>query len=300
MGKLREHRVPHGFANGACIQRVRVGSKKARSDSLKRLLLLFIALSAGSARAQDEGGLGLDLTDSPKKEEPKKEEPPPKKATPPPSSDAPTAVKNTGPAVERDITQDDRVKSVQKKLYLKRYRFELAPYFMISLNDPYYIKFGGALRAAFYLSDTLALSVRGSVMKVSATEDVRIAKKVFNSIVYRSVPIWQVGGDFEWSPFYGKVAIFNTILHLDGFLTAGAGIVATETTPVSGLKPAFDIGGGLRFVVRDWVAVNGMLINTTYQDTPAGTTKGAIQNLLMVYVGLSIFIPFKSTFREAE
>jgi hypothetical protein len=48
------------------------------------------------------------------------------------------------------------------------------------------------------------------------------------------------------------------------------------------------------------VAANAMLINTTYVDTPAGTTKGGTQNLLAVYVGLSIFIPFKSTFREAE
>ena len=264
-----------------------------------RHLVLFIALTAGSALAQDEG-LGLDLTDEPKKE-PKKEEP--KKETPPPStttSEPPKAQQNTGPAVERDITQDDRVKSVQKKLYLKRLRFELAPYFMITLNDPYYNKLGGALRAAFYLSDTLALSVRGSIMKVIATEDVRVAKRVFNAIVYRSVPIWSVSGNFEWSPFYGKVAFMNTILHLDGYVTAGAGIMSTETSGTTGLKPSFDIGGGLRFVVRDWVAVNGALINTTYVDTPAGTTKGSTNNLLAVYVGLSIFIPFKSTFRESE
>lgn len=262
-------------------------------------LVLLLVLSAGSAHAQDEG-LGLDLTDDPKKDQPKKEEP--KKDTPPPAVDnsPPSPKQNTGPAVERDITQDDRVKSVQKKLYLKRYRFELAPYFMITLNDPYYNKLGGALRAAFYLSDTLALSVRGSIMRLLATEDVRVAKTVFNSTVYRSVPIWSVSGNFEWSPFYGKVAFMNTILHLDGYITAGAGIMSTETSSTQGFKPTFDIGGGLRFVVRDWVAVNGALINTTYVDTPAGTTKGSTNNLLAVYVGLSIFIPFKSTFREAE
>ena len=265
-----------------------------------RHVLLLCVLSAASAWAQNELE-GLDLTDPPKKEE-KKEEPKPAPATPPPSSSSSSSAsaKNTGPAVERDITQEDRVKSVQKKLYLKRYRFELAPYFMISLNDPYFTKLGISGRAAFYLSDTLALSARGSYMKTLPTEDVRIAKKVFNSIVFRSIPIWWVMGDFEWSPFYGKVAIFNTILHLDAYVTAGAGAVGPETTPTSGIQPAFDLGGGLRFVVRDWVAINGALINTTYLDTPAGTTKGSIQNVMMVYVGLSIFIPFKSTFREAE
>jgi len=266
---------------------------------LSRHLLLFIVLSAGGAVAQDEG-LGLDLTEPPpKKEEPKKEEP--KKGTPTPAAaDTPAANKNNGPAVERDITQDDRVKSVQKKLYLKRYRFELAPYFMISLNDPYYTKVGGTIRAAFHLSDTLALAARASLMKVISTEDVRVAKKVFNSIVYRSIPIWWVMGDFEWSPFYGKVAFSNTIIHVDGFVTAGAGFVSTETSSQTGFKPAFDIGGGLRFVVRDWVAVNAALINTTYVEAPAGTTHATTQNALMMMVGMSLFIPFKSTFREAE
>ncbi len=267
---------------------------------MSRHLLLLVVLAGSAASAQELEG--LDLTDTPKKEEPKKEEP--KKESAPPSrttADAPPGpVKNTGPAVERDITQDDRVKSVQKKLYLKRFRFELAPYFLITMNDPYYNKFGGALRAAFHLSDTLALAVRGSILRVISTEDVRVAKRVFNSQVYRSVPIWSVMGSFEWSPFYGKVAFMNTILHLDGFITAGAGVMATETVPLSGYKPAFDIGGGLRFVVRDWVAANAMLVNTTYVDTPSGTTKGGTNNLLAVYVGLSLFIPFRSTFREAE
>jgi len=128
------------------------------------------------------------------------------------------------------------------------------------------------------------------------SEDERVAKTLFNSVVYKSIPIWWVMGDFEWSPFYGKVSIFNSILHLDGYVTTGAGVVATET----GYRPGFDVGGGLRFVVRDWVAVNAALINTTYVDTPTGTTKSATQNALMLHFGLSIFIPFKSTFRDAE
>src|SRR5438105_2882096 len=83
-----------------------------RSERLSRHLLLFIVLSAGSAAAQDEG-LGLDLTDNPKKEEPKKEEPKKETAPPPAAADNPPAApaKNNGPAVERDITQEDRVKS---------------------------------------------------------------------------------------------------------------------------------------------------------------------------------------------
>jgi outer membrane beta-barrel protein len=260
--------------------------------------------SAGSAFAQ-EGFEGLDLSGD-KKEDPKKEEP--EAATPPPTNvktatdvaPSSAAKKTDGPAVERDTTQDDRVKSVQKKLYLKRGRFELAPSFIINVNDAYYTKLGGALRAAFYPADSLAISARFSLMQTLPTDDVRTAKRNLNSRIFFSVPIWSLMGDVEWSPLYGKVAFFNDILHLDGYLVGGGGVVFTETSsaPGRGVNPAFDLGLGLRFVVKDFAAVNVALINTTYVDTPTGTTKGVVQNLMMVNAGISLFIPFKSTYRE--
>jgi outer membrane beta-barrel protein len=275
--------------------------------NLAAAFTVALLCSAGSALAQD---LGLDLTEEPKKDEPKKEEP--EAVTPPASVKtatdvAPTTTKKSDtPAVERDTTQDDRVKSVQKKLYLKRFRFELAPYFIINVNDAYYTKLGGALRAAFYPADSLAISVRFSLMQTLPTDDVRVAKRNLNSRIFFSVPTWAIMGDVEWSPIYGKVAFFNDILHLDGYLVGGGGVVHTETSEAKlpdgvtprGVSPAFDLGLGFRFVVKDFMAVNVALINTTYVDTPTGTTKGVVQNLMMVNAGISIFIPFKSTYRD--
>ena len=115
--------------------------------------------------------------------------------------------------------------------------------------------------------------------------------------------------DLEWSPLYGKVSFLNSILHIDGYLLAGGGVVFTERTgtpdPANNdqprpINPGFDLGLGLRFVAKDFVSVNLGLVNTTYVDTPRGTTKGVTQNLRMLTVGVSLFIPFKSTYREAE
>src|SRR5690606_40002304 len=96
-------------------------------------------------------------------------------------------------------------------------------------------------------------------------------------------------------------------IYVDAYLLGGLGIVNTETSslPTSGCavrgpSPATDIGLGARFVARDFLAVNVALINATYVDQPRGTTKGAIQNLMTLNVGVSLFIPFKSTGREAE
>ena len=170
------------------------------------------------------------------------------------------------------------------------------------MNDPFYTKVGPAIRAAFYFSDNLALSARFTLMQTLPTDDVRAAKRSFQSRIFYSVPFWTAMADFEWSPFYGKLAFWNSIFYLDAYLLGGLGVVNTETAirPDRGISPAFDLGLGLRFVVKDWLAINAALINTTYVDQPTGTTQGVTQNLMMAYVGLSIFIPFRSTYREAE
>ena len=46
--------------------------------------------------------------------------------------------------------------------------------------------------------------------------------------------------------------------------------------------------------------MNVALINTAYVDQPAGTDKGGQQNIMAIYAGFSLFIPFKSTYRESE
>ncbi len=261
------------------------------------------------AAARGQGFEGLDLTDDPKKEEPKKAEPKqdeplkvPAAAAKPADDKKPLVKAEPGVVGERDITQEDRVKSVQRKLYLKRGRFELAPYVATSVNDPFYSKFGLALRGAYYLADTLALSGRFTYMSVLKNDDVRTATRVFQSRIFYSVPIWSAMVDAEWSPIYGKVAFMNSILHFDAYLLGGAGAVTTETSslPNRGAAVAADLGFGARFVAKDFVAVNVALINTSYVDQPRGTTKGSTQNVMMLHAGLSIFFPFESTYREAE
>ena len=112
-----------------------------------------------------------------------------------------------------------------------------------------------------------------------------------------------VTADFEWSAMYGKVSFFNSILHLDAYVLGGAGVVRTRTnTRVDGppVNAAFDLGAGIHFVAKDFFAVNVALINTSYVDQPAGTSKGGVQNIMAIFAGFSLFIPFKSTYREAE
>ncbi len=109
-------------------------------------------------------------------------------------------------------------------------------------------------------------------------------------------------GNRSTSPLYGKVAFLNSILHFDGYLLAGAGVVRTETSslPDRGLNPAADLGLGMRFVAKDYLAVNVALINTSYVDQPLGSSKGAIQNMMTLNAGISLFLPFSESVRDAE
>lgn len=284
--------------------RVVVSPSSTEPPDLKHLqaTLLALCLWPALALAQNPNeGLGLDLTaedPAPPEETQSQEE---EDVPLPPSllEPAPIAAAMLADA-ERDITSEDRVKSVQRKVYLKNNRFELTPMVSVSVNDAYYWKLGGTLKAAYFLADTLAVAARGSLMQVVPSDEVSAAKRVHQSRIFHSVPQWSAMGDVEWSPLYGKVAFLNSILHFDGYLLGGVGVMKTETSATRGLKPAVDLGVGMRFVAKDYLAVNVALINTTYVDQPLGTTKGATQNLMTLNAGISLFLPLQSTGREAE
>jgi len=279
-------------------------------------LAALCVVAARPALAQNQFE-GLDLSDdapkkdAPKKDEPKKDEdldlPVAKKKPPPSSEDAPRkplAKTDEEKAGEQEIIQEDRVNSKQRKLYIKRGRVEIAPYFVININDPYHTRLGGAIRAAFYPADTLAAALRFTYLTTLQSDDARVARSTLLSRLFFSVPKWTLMGNLEWSAIYGKVAVGNSILHADGYVIGGAGVVYTETNGARSETPpinfAFDLGLGLRFVAKDFFAVNLALVNTAYHDVPTGTTKGALQNLMTVQIGFSLFIPFKSTFKDAE
>ncbi|WP_257458697.1 outer membrane beta-barrel domain-containing protein [Archangium lipolyticum] len=275
---------------------------------MKRLqaILLALCLAPVSALAQNQQdpGLGLDLSGDPNKPQEETEtnaETPAEEPPPLPSTVAETPPDEPLSPAERDVTLDDRVKSVQRKVYLKKNRFELAPFITLSVNDPYYTKVGAAVRGAYYLADTLALAGRVSVMQVLPEDDVRIAKSTFGSRIFYSVPQWSAMGDVEWSPLYGKVAFLNSILHFDAYLLGGMGVVNTKVSKArGGPSLAADLGLGLRFVARDYLAVNVAVINTSYVDQPLNSSKGATQNIMTLNAGISVFFPLKSTGRESE
>jgi outer membrane beta-barrel protein len=241
---------------------------------------------------------GLDLSQPPK---PKEEEPAPRESTPPEKQGGATekqpggATAPLGPSGERDVALGDRVKAVQRKGFLKRGRFELTPLFVASLNDAFYQKFGAGLRLAYNFQDSFALAIRGVYYQPFATDNVRLGQIAFGSQLITSQLYGQAMLDGVWSPIYGKAAIMGKdIVHFDVYLLAGLGAVwsATSLEPRNeGPHLATDLGGGVRFYPKEWMAFELGLVATIYSDRAIESVPGTVQTVFVANVGVSFFFP---------
>jgi outer membrane beta-barrel protein len=281
------------------------------------LATLFLSLAGlllpNGARAQDSG-LGLDLSDEPKKDEPaaKPAKPPPD--TPPdnpPSGDAtpgeggPTTPAKPGAggnAVgEKDATLEDRVKSVAKRQRNKKGHFELEPHAGVSLNDPFYTKFALGAEGDFHFADALALGIRANYLLVQESGNVPTAKRELHSRLPVANPTWDAALNFQWVPVYAKASLFNSIIQFDNILIGGVGLVSSQTSSSpnnkidprlnEGLHPSVEIGLGQRYPLNDLFAFEWKVMETLYNDIPGGSGPATLERMTTVYAGLAIFLP---------
>jgi outer membrane beta-barrel protein len=238
---------------------------------------------------------GLDLSQPPR---PKDEEQPPAQPTPPPAQPAAKpgeAKAPLGPSGERDVALGDRVKAVQRKGFLKKGRFDVTPLVLASMNDAYYLKFGAGLRLAYNFGDTFALAARGVYYWPLTTENVRIAQIALDSQIVTSTLYGQAMLDGVWSPIYGKAAVLGRdIVHFDVYLLAGVGAVWSSTSLApqnQGPHLATDLGAGVRFYPKEWMAFELGVIATVYSDRAAESVPSTVQTVFGATVGVSFFLP---------
>lgn len=248
----------------------------------------LLCLAAPPAFAQ---GFSLDLSDDADDEAPASTQPPPVSAEE-------LAERQGGSTAVRqqaeDVSLSDRVKAVQRKHFLKKGRLELVPTFAMSLNDAFYTKLGGGLAVNYHLADSIALSLHYEKFGIAQSESVRIAKRELQSLLLSSKLDWSAGLDFVWTPIYGKLSWFNTIVQYDLFLMTGVGAAWSQTSgdPVGdGVHPAVDVGVGQRFSLSDWMAFEFWVKQLLYADRPQDRQISEIQKVLTLNVGLSFWIP---------
>jgi outer membrane beta-barrel protein len=295
---------------------------------MRSLLAIWWLVATLPTLAQEAPG--IDLSQPPKKADEGATVMPPidlsKPAEKPAEEAAPAAAKAEAPPSapfgEKDVALGDKVKAVQRKGFLKKGRFEVEPVFSATLNDAFYQKFGGGLRLAYNLGDTFALALRGITYRQPAwsnpgnwqpapiqTNYAREGKIAFGGQLLSSQIYDQLMLDGIWSPIYGKIAVLeNHIVHFDMFLTAGFGLVWTATSyaprdnaglgpapgsaVVGGSKLGVDLGAGMRFYPKDWLALEAGLIATVYPDQPVASLPATLQRVFAVNLGVAFFFPF--------
>jgi outer membrane beta-barrel protein len=207
----------------------------------------------------------------------------------PPSGDASAAQEVTTNPGEKNVSLEDRVKSVQRKSFLMKHRLSLSVDGAASVNDAFFQKWGGGGQLSFAFSDPFSVTARFDYFGDQELENVITAKQVLQSQLYATRLHYLSALDFVWTPIYGKLATFNKIVHFDLYLLAGAGIAGGE----QGVLPATEIGIGERIFLTDWCSAGVEGRYAFYVDNANGE-ESTLQKTLLVSAVATLWIPFHS------
>ncbi|NUQ77049.1 MAG: outer membrane beta-barrel domain-containing protein [Polyangiaceae bacterium] len=221
--------------------------------------------------------------------------------------------------------------AVQQIYALRNHRFEINPYFGLTMNDQFVGHPGPGLAVNWYITNVLAVGLNGNFYAgLNSNSDFNFqtsrAARVGEPITEYA---WNANANFSYVPAYGKFAGFSDfIFHYDVYVLAGVGAISTR--PIAVIDPdnrTFDyvpkisihVGGGLRIFFNRWFAamfevsdyiffdklenptiVEGIgadgRLNAQNQDT--WLAEGvSFTNHVQAQVGFSVFLPFTWEYR---
>jgi len=160
--------------------------------------------------------------------------------------------------------QQDRIKSIQRKVFVKAGRWELEPVFALSLNDAFYQKMGGGASVLYHPVDNLGIELHGVYVGTIQTDMVGYFQQANEALPKVSNLRYYLTGGLQWSPLYGKLSfVTDDIVHFDAYLLAGFGMAYTET----GAKFATNLGVGLRYFFSSWLSIKLEVRDLIYTET---------------------------------
>lgn len=244
-----------------------------------QIVALVLLLQATAALAQEESGLAFSEADA-------------TAAAPPPDDSAKSALDEG-----IDLTLQDRIKAVHRKVFLKEGRFELQPAVAATTNDPFFRTWSIAARGSYHLNDAFSLELGGAYVPPFFIEELppldflREQASLINADA-KLLGIADAGITF--SPVYGKIAILSdAIIHFDAFVAAGGGVVFDTNADFA--HPTMDVGAGLRVFLLRWLVVRADLRDYVYPQDRSGIS--TLQNLLVFSLGVGFFFPFDFDYR---
>jgi outer membrane beta-barrel protein len=242
------------------------------------------------------------------------------------TAESDTAEAKTDEGQPKESESAEEIYAVQRMYVLRSGRFELAPSYATTVNDPYV--WHPALSVGLNYWVTNVLAVGANFLWYQGIE----SESDLNFSVRRStrlaVPIteYQLGAhlNFTYVPIYGKFSMFNSsIFQWDSYLIGGVGMMRTR--PVAVVDPAvrtfdfdwrvaFNVGIGLRVFVTRYFTIFGELRDYIYLEklenlnVKLGTDReelksawidqnSTLTNNVTAQIGVSIFFPFTFEYR---
>jgi outer membrane beta-barrel protein len=167
-------------------------------------------------------------------------------------------------AAKRDLKS--QIYAVQQIYALRRERFELQPYWAITMNDQFVSHPAPGIALNYYITNVMAVGANFNWYQgLNSVSE-------FNAATRRAVRVgvplneyqWSAALNFSYVPMYGKLAGFGDfIFHWDGYVVGGVGAISTRPIVVFdpryrdfSFKPkvAFNAGIGLRIFFNRWFA----------------------------------------------
>jgi len=223
--------------------------------------------------------------------------------------------------------------AVQQIYALRYHRFELQPYYSLSLNDQFVSHPAPGLAINYYITNVLAIGINGNLY---AGQNVDSDFNFQNRRATRvAVPLneyqWGANLNFTYVPMYGKFAagFGDFIFHYDAYVVGGVGAISTRPIAVIdpdnrnfSFKPKvdFNLGLGLRIFLNRWLAATlevrdyifnealenltiapGSASNPNDPNSPANPStwfgENRLTNNVQAQLGVSIFLPFSWEYR---
>ena len=185
-----------------------------------------------------------------------------------------------------EAKEDNRVRVIQHRPFLRRERVELAPFMGTNINDALVSHFVAGATLNYHISEDLALGINGGYSLGSETDLFDEVIEDYELFAEVSQLVWFADVHFQYAPIYGKFTLFDTwIVPWDTYVLIGAGYIETQL----GGKPMLTAGIGQRYFMNRWFTVNVELRNLTYnEDYPSSSE---LYNNLLFTAGVSFFLP---------
>jgi outer membrane beta-barrel protein len=296
----------------------------------------------GATKAPDKGEINLDEPEPAKPAEGTEPATPPEGAAPAEGEGGeglgdickidPTAC----PTIDMDKAAARKIQAqmyaVQQIYALRYHRFEVNPYFGVTMNDQFVAHPGPGLALNWYFTNVLAIGVNGNLYAGMNSNS------AFNFQTSRAARVGEPVTEYQWNanvnvtyvPAYGKFAGFGDfIFHYDFFVLGGVGAISTR--PIAVIDPDnrtfsfepkvnFKLGGGLRIFLNRWLAATLEVSDYIFfdklenpeikQGIDPTTNKPLAQNPdywfkdgtsftnnVQAQVGISVFLPFTWEYR---